>query len=115
MKEQKQRRLSLRGLFFAGLLSFIFVMPGAGEAREQKDMILVLDTSLSMIGSGGRNIMAGVKEGLDKFIDQLEVPSSLSRHRSKLYPIVYIHDKNDKDILKNMSLGRGERTLTLRR
>lgn len=104
MKEQKQRRLSLRGLFFAGLLSFIFVMPVAGEAREQKDMILVLDTSLSMVGSGGRNIMAGVKEGLDKFIDQLEVGDSFTfitfDTEVKLYPIVYIHDKNDKDILK---------------
>lgn len=104
MKEQKQRLGSLRGLFFAGLLSFILVMPGACEARDQKDMILVLDTSMSMIGSGGRNIMGGVKEGLDKFIDQLEVGDSFTfitfDSEVKLYPIVYIHDKNDKDILK---------------
>ncbi len=104
MKEQKQRWVSLWGLFFAGLLSFILVMPGACEAREQKDMILVLDTSLSMVGSGGRNIMARVKDGLDKFIDQLEVGDSFTfitfDTDVKLYPIVYIHDKNDKDILK---------------
>ncbi len=104
MKEQKQRLLALRGLFFAGFLSFTLVMPGACGAREQKDMILVLDTSMSMIGSGGRNIMAGVKEGLDKFIDQLEVGDSFTfitfDTEIKLYPIVYIHDKNDKDILK---------------
>lgn len=104
MKERKLGRISPLGLFFAGLLSLIFVMPGACAARERKDMILVLDTSMSMIGSGGRNIMAGVKEGLDRFIDQLEEGDSFTfitfDTEVKLYPVVYIHGKNDKDILK---------------
>ncbi len=99
----------IRRIYFKGLMGFLFAAllcyTACGSvAREQKDMVLVIDTSLSMVGYGGKNILPQVKESLVKFIDQLNVGDSISfvtfDTDVKLYPTIYIHDKNDKDILR---------------
>ena len=68
---------------------------------KSKDLILVIDTSLSMVGYGGKNIMPLVKQSLPKFIDQLESDDSFTLvtfdTEIKIYPTVYIKHKSNKE------------------
>ncbi len=88
---------------FAFLILLLQVQAGPLAADESKDLILILDTSLSMVGYGGRNILPQVKKSLPKFIDQLEEDDSITfmtfDTNVKVYPTIYIDDDNDKDIL----------------
>lgn len=75
------------------------------HADDGKDLILVLDTSLSMVGQGGgKNILPQVKQSLTTFIDKLEDGDSLTFITFdtvvKIYPLVEIEDDNDRAILK---------------
>ena len=70
---------------------------------KSKDLILVIDTSLSMAGYGGKNIMPLVKKSLPQFIDQLDDNDSITLvtfdTEVKMYPTVYIKHKSNKEIL----------------
>ena len=85
------------------LILFLQFQSGPVVADDSKDLILILDTSLSMAGYGGRNILPQVKRSLPKFIDQLEDDDSITFMTFdtdvKVYPTVYVDDDNDKDIL----------------
>lgn len=78
----------------------------SGVPAGGKDMILVLDTSLSMIGKGGggKNIFPKVKDSLGKFISKLEEGDTLTVMTFDTgvttYPTVKITGDNDKDIVK---------------
>ena len=74
--------LSLSGMAVASLVVLLCLGAGPLNAREKKDMILVLDTSLSMAGYGGKNVFPEVKKSLGKFIDQLGKATALPLSRS---------------------------------
>lgn len=86
------------------LLFFLLIIPGNATAGENKDMILVLDTSLSMAGYGGKNIFGRVKQSLAKFIDQLDEGDSFTfmsfETDVKTYPQVFVKDESAKDVIK---------------
>ena len=103
------------------LFFFFLLKSGVSHAREDRDMILVLDTSLSMVGYGGKNILSRVKKSLKKFVDQLEDGDSITfvtfDTSVKVYPIVYTKDDNDRDIIKKyltMVEARGKWTYTMK-
>lgn len=88
---------------------FIFNCSGgddSGVPAGGKDMILVLDTSLSMIGKGGggKNIFPKVKDSLGKFISKLDEGDTLTVMTFDTgvttYPTVKITGDNDKNIVK---------------
>jgi len=89
-------------------------------AGDKKDYILVLDTSYSMAGSGGKNIIEGVKTSLGSYIDKMEKGDTLTFATFSddvvFYPTVKVEDKNDKDIVKKyltMVQAKGSWTYTL--
>lgn len=108
-------------LFF---LAFSFVLSGpaaVNAASSNKDVILVLDTSLSMkgLGSGGaRDIFESVKSSVNVYIDnQLRDGDRVTfvtfDEEVKVFPRVMLDDQNDKDILKkyiSMTEAHGEWT-----
>jgi hypothetical protein len=75
-------------------------------ARQSKNIILVLDTSMSMIGqAGGRNIFDKVKKSIIEYIDKNVQDGDRFVFATfetdvKLYPPVVVDDDNDRDILK---------------
>jgi hypothetical protein len=74
-------------------------------ARQSKDIILVLDTSMSMIGrAGGKDILEKVKRNISDYIDQVEDGDRVTfvtfETDVKIYPTVLVDDDNDRDILK---------------
>lgn len=88
--------------FFITLLIFISVPV---FSADNKDVILVLDTSMSMIGqAGGKDIFNNVKESVKTYIDNLKDGDTLTfatfDEFVKLYPTVKVLSKNDRDILK---------------
>ncbi len=90
-------------------------------ADDSKDVILVLDTSLSMVGYGGKNIFDRVKGSIAKYIDKLEdgdrVTFMTFDTKIRVYPTVLVDDDNDRDILKKyilMTEARGQWTHTFR-
>ncbi len=80
---------------------------GKGKTEGNKDLILVLDTSMSMVGKGGgaKNIFPEVKSSLTKFISKLDVGDSLTvmtfDSNVKTYPTVKIRHAEDKEIINN--------------
>jgi hypothetical protein len=106
--------IKIRRCFYAIILviqAFSFVLlssSGAVAASSNKDVILVLDTSLSMRGFGGggaRDIFETVKNSVNGYIDnQLqdgdEVTFITFDNDVKIFPWVMIDDQNDRDILK---------------
>ncbi|MDR3237606.1 MAG: VWA domain-containing protein [Spirochaetia bacterium] len=89
------------------LLLFLLLACGAatdGYSKEMMDVILVLDTSLSMVGSGGANIMSDVKQSIYHYIDSLEdgdrVTFATFDTKLRIYPSVILDDANDRDIVK---------------
>jgi len=118
VKNTRYLKVTLHTMFLL-LLSFILLRADDAIARERKDLILVLDTSLSMAGYGGKNIFSTVKGSLNKFIEQLDDGDSMSfitfDEEVKLYPTVLVESKNDKDILKkyiSMTEAKGKWTYT---
>ncbi|HPG52628.1 MAG TPA: VWA domain-containing protein, partial [Spirochaetota bacterium] len=74
-------------------------------ARQSKDIILVLDTSLSMVGqAGAQNILDKVKRSIGDYIGQVEEGDRVTFMTfdvdTRIYPTVLINDENDRDILK---------------
>jgi len=73
-------------------------------AKDSKNVILVLDTSLSMLGYGGKNILDKVKGSVARYIDQLEDGDQVTfisfDTEVRTYPTVMVDDQNDRDILK---------------
>ncbi len=74
------------------------------QERGTKDNIIVLDTSMSMIGKGDKNIMPKVKDSLNGFIDRMLPGETFTfitfDEEVKIYPVVNIETDNDKDIIK---------------
>jgi hypothetical protein len=102
------RDIGFRTAKMALVLFFVLVISGVSVyANGNKDLILVLDTSLSMAGKGGggKNIFPSVKESLKHFVEKLETGDSLTimtfDSEVKTYPTIRINDKNDKDIINN--------------
>ncbi len=103
-------RKSGTGLRRVSFLICLLIILGTGfqplAAGEQKDLILVLDTSLSMAGlcPGCRNIFAVVKKSLDGYVEKLEDGDSLTFITFdavvKVYPTVYVQDDDDIEILR---------------
>ncbi|HOT45973.1 MAG TPA: vWA domain-containing protein [Spirochaetota bacterium] len=74
-------------------------------ARQSKDIIMVLDTSMSMIGrAGGKDILNDVKRSISDYIDQVEDGDRVTfvtfDTDVRIYPTVIVDDDNDRDILK---------------
>jgi len=95
------------------------VSPAWIMAGDSKDVILVLDTSLSMVGYGGKNILPRVKKSINQYIDTLEDDDRVTfltfDTSVKVYPSVLVDDENDRDILKkyiSMTPARGKWTHT---
>lgn len=92
------------------LLCLMFFFTDCGcdsEFSGKKDVILVLDTSMSMVGHGGSNIMAGVKDSIVSYIDSLESGDRVSfvtfDSNVSSYPSVIIdgnNPENSKDSIK---------------
>lgn len=80
-----------------------FLNSNKSFADDEKDLILILDTSLSMVGYGGDNILPQVKKSLPVYIEQLEEDDSITfitfDTEVKIYPTVYIDDEKNKDSL----------------
>lgn len=91
------------------------------KAASNKDVILVLDTSLSMVGYQGKNIMDDVKRSVFTYIDSLQDGDRVTfvtfDEDLKVYPQVVIDDQNDRDIVKkyiSMTEAKGQWTFTLK-
>ena len=95
-----------KGLLFYVISFFLFMclLTQNSFARDKRDVILVLDTSLSMMGYGGKNIMSRVKESVSRYIDNLEDGDRVTfvtfDTDVRIYPTVLIDDENDRDIVK---------------
>lgn len=102
----KVKQYSQKVLLFCicGILLGGVLCKGSGE--KERDIILVLDTSRSMIGQGGKNIFSEVKESLRKFVDDLKSGDSLTivtfDETVVVRPTVTIFDNNDKKIINSM-------------
>ncbi|MGL4369738.1 MAG: VWA domain-containing protein, partial [Spirochaetota bacterium] len=106
-------------LFLLCAVAFSFV-PYSAFARVENDFIIVLDTSSSMAGQGGKNIFDSVRASLNSYVDKIEEGDSLTfitfDSVVKLYPAVLIEDNNDRDIVKkylSVVEAKGEWTYTL--
>jgi len=77
--------------------------PGA-QAATGKNVVLILDTSLSMVGYGGKDILGKVKDSINSNIDGLESGDQVTfmtfDTRIRIFPTVLLKDTNDRDILK---------------
>ncbi len=89
-------------------------------AVANKDVILVLDTSLSMIGDHGKNILESVKGSVNTYLDNLQDGDRVTfvtfDEDVKVYPQVIIDDRNDRDIVKkyiSVTQAKGKWTYTL--
>ena len=94
--------------------------PVESRAAANKDVILVLDTSLSMVGYGGKNIFNDVKLSIYNYIDTLQdgdrVIFVTFDSETKTFPSVLVDDSNDRDILKkyiSVEEAKGQWTYTL--
>lgn len=117
------------GLTFIGKLlvsmlitvSFLFCSSDL-KAKSSKDVVLVLDTSLSMVGYGGKNILSSVKFSISQFIDKEindgdKVTFVTFDEDVKVFPQILIDDENDRDILKkyiSVTEAKGKWTYTLK-
>jgi Mg-chelatase subunit ChlD len=105
---------------FIGVALILLGNPIESKAAANKDVILVLDTSLSMVGYGGKNIFNDVKLSIYNYIDTLQdgdrVIFVTFDSESKTFPSVLVDDNNDRDILKkyiSVVEAKGEWTYTL--
>jgi hypothetical protein len=78
----------------------------SSESGSNRDLILVLDTSRSMVGQGGKNIFPEVKGSLAKFVDELKSGDTITimtfDEKVRTMPTMKINDDNDKVIISNM-------------
>lgn len=93
----------LKSILF--LLVVFFTVNTALYADDSRDVIIALDTSLSMIGRGGDNIMDQVKSSLEKYVDKLNEDDSLTfmtfDSQVVLYETVQIKEEAEqKDTIK---------------
>lgn len=100
----KSLKALLPFITFLMAIQFAFV-PNGLLARQSKDIILVLDTSMSMIGQdGGQDILDRVKKSIADYIDQVEDGDRVTfvtfDTNVRMYPAVFVDDDNDRDILK---------------
>lgn len=116
----KIKRDLLRIILLSAALSALLFNPANLEAATNKDVILVLDTSLSMVGSGGKDIFEDVKKSINIYIDGLQDGDRVTfitfDEDVKVYPQVILDDKNDRDIIKkyiSMTEAHGMWTHTL--
>ncbi len=109
-------------LCMAAILLATAMVGEFAHAAENKDVILVLDTSLSMIGKakGAKDIMSQVKQSLKSFIGDLKAGDTLTfmtfDEVVRVYPIVNISNANDTDIIDkyiSMVEAKGKWTYTL--
>lgn len=107
---------------FSSVAIALFLMVFLSCSKNSgKEVILVLDTSYSMAGKGGQNIIGQVKKSIDKYIDELESGTSVTfitfDEDVKVYPSVTVNSKNDRDILKkyiSVTEVKGKWTYTLK-
>lgn len=104
---------------------FIFLpkpesLKAAADVVANKDVILVLDTSLSMVGYQGKNILDSVKGSVNSYIDSLQDGDRVTfitfDETVKVFPQVLIDDQNDRDIVKkyiSVTEAKGQWTYTL--
>jgi hypothetical protein len=90
-------------------------------AAANKDVILVLDTSLSMVGYQGKNIFESVKGSVDTYLNTLQDGDRVTfvtfDEDVIVYPQVLIDDRNDRDIVKkyiSITEATGQWTHTLK-
>jgi hypothetical protein len=95
--------------------------PESFSASANKDVILVLDTSLSMVGYQGKNIFESVKGSVDTYLSTLQDGDRVTfvtfDEDVKVYPRVMIDDQNDRDIVKkyiSITEAKGQWTHTLK-
>jgi len=108
-------------VFMAAVLILSFHSDSKAASVANKDVILVLDTSLSMVGYQGRNIMDDVKKSVYTYIDSIQDGDRVTfvtfDEDVKIYPQVVIDDQNDRDIVKkyiSMTEAKGQWTYTLK-
>jgi uncharacterized protein YegL len=104
--------IQIRRCFYSVILlisafSFVLIGPVNLNAASNKDVILVLDTSLSMRGYGtnSKDIFESVKNSINVYIDtQLQDGDKVTfvtfDEEVKVFPRIMLDDQNDKDILK---------------
>ena len=108
------------GAFIVLAVSAFVAFPLTASARVQNDYIVVLDTSYSMSGKGGRDIFADVKKSLNSYVDKVQKGDSLTfitfDAAVKLYPPVTVDTDNSRDIVKkylSVIEAKGEWTYTV--
>ncbi|HMB20988.1 MAG TPA: vWA domain-containing protein [Spirochaetota bacterium] len=120
MKTQLKKRHGILAVILSVVIVLMMAVPNLYAAKN-KDLILVLDTSLSMAGYGGKSIMSRVKNSLPRFIDQLEEDDSITfitfDTDVKVYPRIVIEDDSNRDVIKkyiSMVEAKGKWTYTMR-
>lgn len=118
------KKCSYRFIVVLVLVSALILSLQSGSKAASvtnKDVILVLDTSLSMVGYQGKNIMDDVKKSVFTYIDSLQDGDRVTfvtfDEGLKVYPQVVIDDQNDRDIVKkyiSVTEAKGEWTFTLK-
>lgn len=103
MKRISRFHSFIRIAIIGGVVLLLTAMPLL--AKGGKDIILVLDTSLSMAGFGGKNIIGDVKRSIGNYIDKNvqdgdRVTFMTFDTEVRTYPTVFVDDDNDRDILK---------------
>ncbi len=117
--------INISKLIFISLFTsaILLINNRISQANDVKDLILILDTSYTMVGccAGSKNILPQVKKSLTQFIDQLEKKDSVTLitfdTEVKLYPTIYISDKKNKESLLeylNNIQAKGQWTYTSR-
>ncbi len=100
----------------------IYLCHGASQlyAGDNRNVILVLDTSMSMIGFGGKDILEDVKGSIARYIDKLQDGDKVTfmtfDTEVRTYPAILVDDENDRDILKkyiSMTEAKGKWTYTI--
>ncbi|MBN2077898.1 MAG: VWA domain-containing protein [Spirochaetes bacterium] len=92
--------------FLSLILVFQFtVATGSSHAAKNKDVIIVLDTSLSMVGQAqGRDIFDRAKSSIRDYIEQVRdgdrITFATFDTDVRIFPSVIVDDQNDRDILK---------------
>lgn len=91
-------------LFLASCSGSKTAASGASGSSGEKDLIVVLDTSLSMTGDGGSNIMPQVKQSLSVFVDRLGKGDTFTfitfDEQTRVYPTVTIDNISKADVIK---------------
>ncbi len=116
-------RTKINSIYF--ILIFIFTIISTNIFSQNafasdKNILLVLDTSLSMVGHGGKNILEKVKKKINEYIDKNvddgdQVTFITFDTTVKVFPPVLVDDNNDRDILKkyiSMTEAKGQWTHT---